>query len=183
PEIRENFRSCLHLQTGWAILGRGACGSRKDAWTRTQERYRGHSRKIGGIGKAEIRKGGATEARHPTLRGQGRPGGEEFRERGRASRDPGGHWPRWGQAARPDNRAAALVLPIKGKSAASSGPLSRPVKARRKGGNSAFPLRPVAACKTFVQFAQTVSSQGSLGRVSRAVARSSASSTTGAISP
>ena len=47
--------------------------------------------------------------------------------------DRGGHRPRWGQAARPDNRAAALALPIKGKSAASSGPFSRFVKARRSG--------------------------------------------------
>ena len=64
------------------------------------------------------------------------------RHRRRPRRDRGGHRPRWGQAARPDNRAAALALPINGNSAASSGPFSRPVKARRKGMKQRPPLAP-----------------------------------------
>ena len=53
--------------------------------------------------------------------------------------------PRRGQAAGADNRSNALAGRSAAREAASSGPASAPVRARRSGWNSARPLRPVVA--------------------------------------
>ena len=76
-------------------------------------------------------------------------------------------WPRPGRG-----RSAAAA-------AASSGPVSTPVSARRSGWNSARPLRPVAAFIAPVQALQVVASQGSGGNSSRAARKSSSSSRNG----
>ena len=100
--------------------------------------------------------GGTARRRSPAAdprRARAEQGSSRSGTRGVGPKQPGATGPKRlaAQAVFPASRRRARSGPISGSSAASSGPWSRPVSARRSGMNSARPLAPVAALTASVQ--------------------------------
>ena len=108
----------------------------------------------------EGRKGGAAEGRKGRA-AEGRKGGAA--EGGAQSPKGAGRVVQL-LAVSPARRRRARSGPISGRSAASSGPWSRPVSARRSGMNSARPLSAGRGLDGVVQPSQVEASQGAGGR-------------------
>ena len=100
----------------------------RDAPWRRSERAGPRHQRNGHQTQRRDRHGQPRSVRHRRRR---RPGREELQRESGAN--GGSHRTGRGQTDCPDSRASALARPISGRRAASSGPASRPVNAKRKG--------------------------------------------------